>query len=459
MHYAFETKFYLDGDYVTCLACAAQLHEFAGADRRERESEMDVTIAGVGMTKFGMHLETSLRSLVAEATRVAISDAAVSVDDVELVVLGNAAAGLLTGQEMIRAQTSLSASPLVGVPTMAVENACASSSSAFHVGCMAVESGRYDTVVVVGAEKMTHTDRSRAPRALATAIDIGEFGDLDVDVRPESESAAPRSVFMEIYAAEARRYMERSGATVRDFAAVAAKNSWNGSLNPFAQTRTALSVDDVLAARMIAAPLTRPMCSSIGDGAAALVLCSGSVAHARGLAGPRVLTSVLSAGSAISTDNVVESTARSAYEHAGVDPEDLDVVEVHDAAAPAELLLSEELGLAPAGDGPALIRSGTSAIGGARPINPSGGLLARGHPIGATGAAQLVELVTQLRGRAGSRQIDAARIALAENAGGSLGNGPAACMVTILEAASRSALRAPRPARGGRRHRKSHPKL
>jgi acetyl-CoA acetyltransferase len=250
----------------------------------------------------------------------------------------------------------------------------------------------------------------------------------------DAEGGAPRPVFMEIYADEARAYMERSGATAADFAAVAAKATANGSRNPFAQVRTALTVEEVLAARTIVDPLTRPMCSSIGDGAAALVLCSPEHARHRGLRGARVRASVVAAGWAEGTGDVVERAVATAYGKAGVGPGDLDVVEVHDAAAPAELIISEQLGLAGSGDGPRLIRNGSSSIGGRRPVNPSGGLLARGHPIGATGAAQLVELTMQLRGRAGDRQVPRARIGLAENAGGSLGNGPAACTVTILEA-------------------------
>ncbi|MCU4187483.1 thiolase family protein [Acidiferrimicrobium sp. IK] len=242
----------------------------------------------------------------------------------------------------------------------------------------------------------------------------------------------PRPVFMEIYAAEARDYMRRTGATARDLATVAAKSSRNGSLNPIAQNRTALTVDDVLAARTIVDPLTRPMCSSIGDGAAAIVLSRSDLAARRGYRGVRVLGCAVGAARAGDDGDVVARTARSAYEQAGLGPDDLDVCEVHDAAAPAELVIAEELGLAANGDAAELVRSGATEIGGRIPVNPSGGLLARGHPVGATGAAQIVELTDQLRGLAGDRQVAGARIGLAENAGGSLGNGPAACVVTIL---------------------------
>lgn len=388
---------------------------------------MDVSVIGTGITRFGMFVDTRLRELASEAADRALADAGVSPEEVGLVVFGNAAAGLLTGQEMIRAHTALGSSRVAGRPMFSVENACASSSSAFHVGALAIASGGYDTVLVVGAEKMTSTDRSRAARALAAAVDV----ELDPGEDPD---LPPRPVFMEIYAAEARDYMQRTGATARDLARVAAKNSRNGSLNPIAQNGTALTVDDVLAARTIVDPLTRPMCSSIGDGAAAVVLTRPELAARRGNPGVRVLGCVVGAARAGDDGDVVARTARAAYEQAELGPSDIGVCEVHDAAAPAELVIAEELGLAAEGDAVGLIRSGATEITGRIPINPSGGLIARGHPVGATGAAQIVELTNQLRGRAGDRQVAGARIGLAENAGGSLGNGPAACVVTILAA-------------------------
>lgn len=387
---------------------------------------MTARIVGTGTSQFGMFVDARLRSLTATAVNDALVDAGISGDDVDFVVFGNAAAGLLTGQEMIRAHTSLADSALAGRPTLSVENACASSSSAFHVAVMGIESGMYDCVAVVGAEKMTGEDRTLAGRVLATGVDVEARGNGDV--------TGP--VFMEIYAAEARAYMERSGATARDFAEVAAKSTRNGHANPIAQVRDVLSADDVLAAREIVAPLTRPMCAGISDGAAALIVCSDDFARRRGLRGPRVGASVVFSNKPEWGDTIVEHTARAAYEKAGIGPTDVDVVEVHDAASPAELIISEELGLAPPGDGPKLVRDGASDIGGRCPVNPSGGLTARGHPIGATGAAQLVELADQLRGRAGARQAVGARIALAENAGGSMYGGGAACAVTILEASS-----------------------
>jgi acetyl-CoA acetyltransferase len=385
---------------------------------------MDAEIIGTGITGFGMFVDTRMRVLAAKAADEALEDAGLEADQVDLVVFGNAAAGLLTGQEMIRAHTALEPSKVAGRPMISVENACASSSSAVHLAALAVASGSYRTVLAVGAEKMTSHDRSRAARALGSAVDVEECGEAD----------GSRPVFMDIYASEARAYQEHSGASEHDFALVAAKNYRNGSLNPIAQHRTAFTADEVLAARTIAAPLTRLMCSSIGDGAAACVLTSPDHARALGRPGVRVLSSSVGASTASDAGDVVERTARIAFDKAGLGPNDIDLCEVHDAAVTAELIIMEEIGLARPGEGAKLIRDGATAIGGRIPVNPSGGLTARGHPIGATGAAQIVELANQLRGRAGPRQVDNARIGLAENAGGWLENGPAACVVTILEA-------------------------
>jgi acetyl-CoA acetyltransferase len=388
---------------------------------------MDAEIVGTGITGFGMFVDTRMRVLAAQAADRALEDAGLEARDVDLVVFGNAAAGLLTGQEMIRAHTALEPSKVAGRPMISVENACASSSSAVHLAALAVASGAYRTVLAVGAEKMTSPDRSRAARALGSAVDVEECGEAD----------GSRPVFMDIYASEARAYQERSGASEHEFALVAAKNYRNGSLNPIAQHRTPYTADEVLTARTIAAPLTRLMCSSIGDGAAACVLTNPEHARKLGRPGVRVLASSVGASTAADAGDAVERTARVAFETAGLGPDDIDLCEVHDAAAPAELIIMEEIGLAGPGEGAKLVRDGATALGGKLPVNPSGGLTARGHPIGATGAAQIVELADQLRGRAGPRQVENPQVGLAENAGGWLVNGPAACVVTILGAPAR----------------------
>src|SRR5579875_68494 len=418
----------------------------------------EVYVAGAAMTRFGKFPDTTIRALAEEATRGALGDAGVTAADIGMVFFSNAVAGLLTNQEMIRGQVALRHTGLLGVPMVNVENACASASSAFYLACMAVGSGAADLALAVGAEKLTHEDRARSFAAIATAVDQQQVTELrqwassgsagsplpgQADSLPAWErsgaagqagqSAGKRSFFMDIYAANSRAYMERSGATRQDFAQVAVKSHRHAALNPRAQYRTEVTAEDVLASREIAPPLTLLMCSPIGDGAAALVVCSPEAARRLG-ARVRVRACALVSGRdhGPGEPGSVERAAHAAYEQAGAGPGDLDVVELHDAAAPAELMTYEELGLCGEGEGPALLASGATWLGGRLPVNPSGGLLSKGHPIGATGCAQLVELADQLRGRCGQRQVPGARLALAQNGGGFLGGDAAAMVVTVL---------------------------
>jgi acetyl-CoA acetyltransferase len=240
---------------------------------------------------------------------------------------------------------------------------------------------------------------------------------------------------MDFYASAARAYMDEFGTTVEEFAGVSVKNSHHGSLNARAQFREPLALDEVLNAPMIAAPLTRPMCSPIGDGAAAVVLMSPAKAESLGLGnrGVQVLASSLRSGR-VSTDQptAADAAVAAAYEAAGVGPEDLDVIELHDASAPAEIIAYSTLGLCGEGDGGRLISDGSTRLGGRIPVNTSGGLLRKGHPIGASGLAQIVELTEQLQGRSGARQVDGAAVGLAHNAGGTIGDDVAAACITIL---------------------------
>jgi acetyl-CoA acetyltransferase len=238
---------------------------------------------------------------------------------------------------------------------------------------------------------------------------------------------------MELYAETAKKYMAMTGTTARHFAQVVVDSRYHASLNPKAQFRVTTSVDEVLAAREVASPLTVPMCSPVGDGAAAVVVASERWARSKGLEFVRVLSTVLLSGhDDADGPSATQHAARLAYERAGVGPEDVNIVELHDAAAPAFLTLLEELALCHDGEASRLIDERATVLGGRLPVNISGGLLSKGHPIGATGCAQLVELCDQLRGRAGDRQADGLQIALAENAGGSIGDGPAAAVVTVL---------------------------
>jgi len=393
----------------------------------------EVLVAGAGMTPFGKFPDTTLRQLAGKATADALADAGISPDAVQMAFFANAVEGLMTGQEMIAGQVVLRDSGISGIPVLNVENACASGSSAVHLAWLAIASGHVDVALVVGAEKLTNPDKRRAFEALSTAVDLENLAELKAHLYgPDGPPEGDRSFFMDVYAEEIRRYVERSGAVDADFAAVAVKNHHHGALNDRAQYRDEVTVQQVLDSRPISGPLTLLMCSPIGDGAAALVLCSADVAKRLDVPRIRISASALVSGNGHSGGTSVQRAARIAYEQAELGPEDVDVVELHDAVAPAELWLYEELGLCDPGDGAALLASQATALGGRIPVNTSGGLLSKGHPVGATGCAQLVELTDQLRGRAGARQVADARVGLAENNGGYLEPEPAATCVTIL---------------------------
>ncbi len=406
---------------------------------------MNAIVAGVGMTKFGKHMDRGMKSIGAEAVTAALQDAGLDKSDLEAAYVGNAAAGLVTGQECIRGQVVLRDAGIGRIPVINVENACASASTAFNQASAMVSSGCYDVVLALGVEKLYHEDKRKSFAAFSGAVDVEAL--VEIKARLAQQAAATgatkaasgagekRSMFMDFYAASARAYMEKYGATAEDLAGVSAKNSFHGSLNPRAQFREVLTVEEVLAAPMIAEPLTRPMCSPIGDGAAAVIMISQRKARELGLSNPvRVAASVLRSGwdRAKGEETVAEVCAREAYEEAGVGAQDLSVVELHDASAPAEITTYEKIGLCGDGEGAGLIRDGATKLGGRLPVNTSGGLLRKGHPVGATGIAQIVELTEQLQGRSGDRQVEGATLALAHNGGGSIGSDAAAMCVTIL---------------------------
>lgn len=384
-----------------------------------------VIVAGVGMTPFGKFLDRNVKSLCEEAVKAALDDAGAGTGDVDQIYFGNAAGGTVNGQEMIRAQAALRNTGLAGKPMFNVENACASSSTAFHLAWLSIASGQSETALVVGVEKLSHEDKAVSFGAFAGAVDIEE-------PKPEGVGTGGGSIFMDMYAAKARKWMNASNADASDFARVVVKSRKAASLNPHAQFRKETTVEEVLASRMISDPLTLFMCSSIGDGAAVLFLCSQE--YAKKVSNKPVYVRASSIVSAIpgASDLVAVRAGRAAYEQAGIGPEDIHVAELHDASAPAELIHYENLGFCAPGDAPKLIRSGDTDLGGRISVNPSGGLLSRGHPLGATGAAQIIELTRQLRGQAGPRQRPDAKVALAENNGGQLAGDSAVALVTIL---------------------------
>jgi acetyl-CoA acetyltransferase len=387
----------------------------------------DVVVAGVGMTTFGRHTDRPFTSLVSEATAEALNDAGCTADAIQLAYYANSAAGVIQDQECVRGQHAVRGSGLEGVPLINVENACASGSTALNQAWLAVAAGQVDVAIAIGAEKLTHPDKARAQAAMSGALDQSRLHEILAEF-----DHGTGSVFMDIYARFAIWYMERSDAVPQDFARIAVKNHAHGALNPKAQYGGQLTVEEVLAARTISGPLTLPMCAPMSDGASAAVVTTPALATRWNARPVHLAATTIGAARPGTYGQLVRDTARRAYEMAGIAPADVDVVECHDAASPAELIVTEELGFCAPGDAVGLLRTGVTTLGGTLPINPSGGLGSKGHPVGATGIAQIVELADQLRGRCGARQVDGARVALAENAGGYIGPDAAVATVTIL---------------------------
>lgn len=392
-------------------------------------------IAGIGMTRFGKHADKSLRDLAGEAVTAALADAGLTAEDLDCAFASNSVAGIITGQEAVRGQVSMKDLNLGGIPVFNVENACASGSTAIHLATSYLAGGAAEIALVVGYEKMVHPDKAVSFRALETCSDIEEMEQVKARLGPE---AAKRSVFMDLYAEKVRAYLDKTGATQRHLAQIAAKNSENGTRNPLAQFQTANDTDAVLNSRPIVAPLTLLMCSGMSDGAAALVLMTPNAAKARQIDGPVIAGSAIRSESFETGGSQMRRVAQLAYDQAGLTPADMDLAEVHDATSPGELFAYEDIGLAEYGEGWKRVDDGSVFAGGRCPVNPSGGLLSRGHPIGATGVAQVCELALQLRGDAGDRQIKGAKSGIAHCLGGqaSFGNtsGAAAMAATILTA-------------------------
>ncbi len=407
-----------------------------------------VHIAGVGMTRFGRHPDSGLYDLVGEAVGLALRDAGAQRQSIDAVFYAAVTNGLFQGQYCVPGPIAMRRLGIQDVPVFSIENACASGSSALALGVQCLQAGNADVVLAVGAEKMNIPDKSRMLGFFDSGWDVSTAGaNLDtmrahgggVEVPPGSASDRPFSVFMEVYAHFCRDHMRRYGTTPRQIAAVAAKNHVHSVHNPLSQYRNPYTIEEVLAAPPILYPLTLPMCAPISDGAAAVVLCTDrGLARLKGVAGRavRVLASVVQTGIERSSDephlSVSRRAAQRAYERAGIGPGDVDVAEVHDATAMGEILNAEALMFVGPGEaGPAAER-GDFSIGGRLPINPSGGLESKGHPVGATGLGQIHELVIQLRGEAGVRQVSGARVAVQENGGGLIGIEEAVAAVTVL---------------------------
>ncbi len=359
-------------------------------------------VAGVAMTRFGKHMDKSLKQLGGEPVLEAVKDAGVELADIEAAYVGNCAAGTVTGQESIRGQVILSSIGLGRIPIINIENACGSSSTALNQACMMVSAGYYDVVLVLGVEKLFHEDKVITFAAFSGAVDIEERDAMMAEITAgQSEgSGTNRSMFADFYGVMARDHMQQYGSTPEHFAMVSAKNSFHGSLNPNAQFLNEMTVEEVLAQPMIVEPLTRPMICPVADGGAAAIIVSERKARELGIQHPvRIVSSVVHSyydHPAGAEENVNSLCIDEAYDEAGVSPEDLDVVELHDSSAPCEILLYESLHLCPPGESVKLLEDGETKLGGRTPVNTSGGLLRKGHPVGATGISQILELTLQL---------------------------------------------------------------
>jgi acetyl-CoA acetyltransferase len=411
-----------------------------------------VKIIGGAVTKFGKHMDRNMKSLVAEAVGGALEDAGITKEQLEGAWVGNAAQGLNDGQECIRGQVVLRAMGIGGIPVVNVENACASSATALNGAWAMVALGEIDVALVIGMEKMYYEDRSKVIKGFMGGMDVemvAQFMEASKrqeekiekarEARGEAEKkkSGQRTVFMDLYAMGARMHMDRYGTTQRQLAVISSKNHFHSSMNPLAQYQKKFTVEEVLESPEVSWPLTRLMCSPIGDGAAAAIICSEDYARKLGARHTaEVAACVLASGEdrEEGREPTLTKLSKKAYEKAGIGPEDLDVAEVHDATAFGELSSVEQLGICPIGEGGPFAEAGHTTLGGKIPVNISGGLESQGHPVGATGCRQVVELYWHLTGRAGERQVKGARVGLAQNAGGSVGATEAALSVTILKA-------------------------
>lgn len=373
-----------------------------------------VVIKGTGMTRFGRFLERSMKDMTAEAVTAALADAGMEVGDIDAIVCSNSLAGLITGQECIRGEVVSFPLGFGSIPMHNVENACASGANALHLAWLMTASGLHRNVLAIGVEKANHEDRLRTFNAYRAGFDPDEMPQFGAG------SGEDRTPLVDRQAILAKGLMDRLGLTAHSLATVAARALGNGARNPVAHRQFGGTVDDVLASRLVVDPITTLMSSPVSDGAAAAVVsAAGSGGSKRDI---RIAASCMATRPPLhlgdEAPTATRAATRAAYETAGVGVDDVDVAEIHDASVAYEIMAWHETGLCPDGDQRRWVDTGHTEIGGPMPINPSGGLIARGHALGASGIAQVHELVQQLRGEAGARQVERARVALAQVGGG-----------------------------------------
>ena len=376
----------------------------------------DAFLAGAAMIPMGKHKDSSYSGLAVPAVLNALRSAGIGTRELDAVFCGHAFGGMLTGQRIVKELG------IGSIPVTNIDNACSGGATALHMAWKDIQAGRHDVVLVIGVDKLT------------------QFGGGTLPLVAEDPEVQQGMVMPALYAMRARRYLHERGASMADLAGVAVKARRHGTSNPYAQFRKPVTVEEVLQSRPIADPLTLMQCCPTGDGAAAVVLVSDRARRRLGTPAVRVAASVLHSGQVTAgfrnmlRPEITYDSARDAYEAAGIGPGDLDVVELHDAFTIAELVYYEALGLCDPGASAAYLRSGKTTYGGDVVVNPSGGLLSKGHPVGASGVAQAVEMYWQLTGQAGARQVEGARLGLSHVTGGGIaGLDHGACTVHIFE--------------------------
>ena len=407
----------------------------------------EVFVVGVGMTPFGVHAELSTGDMARAAVTTALNDAGAKANDVGATFYANTVSGAIEGQYGMKGQHALRPLGIEGGPLVNIENACAGSSTALNLAVTQVAAGLAEVALAVGSEKLNTDDRVKRAGAFGQPLDVDAMkkfleacGPLAADIKPPPEVVIdPKmfSLFMEGYALQAKLHMKKYGTTWRQLAVVSAKNHHHSTMNPLAQFQKDFTPEQILAGKVVAWPLTMPMCAPISDGAAAVLVCSkDALSRFDRKRAVKVLASELVSGTTRDFYDVartgIKRASTAAYERAGIGPKDIGVAEVHDASAYAEINQTEQCGLVPLGEGGIAAERGDTKLGGRIPVNTAGGLESRGHPVAATGAAQIHELVLQLRGEADKRQVDGARFALASTSGGFIGVEDGATCVTIL---------------------------
>ncbi len=400
------------------------------------------------MIRFNKYPDKTVRSMAEEAIELVLKDASLNNKDLQTAFFSNTFWGMFSNQHSIRGQVILRGMGIDRIPVTNVENACAGASTALHLAYMGIRAGMFDVALALGSEKMSHPDKTLSLGAYASCMDVENFIEhinmiMEVsktfNVEIPEEQTAPgegRSIFMDAYATAARWHMDRFRSTQKQLAVICSKNHWHGSLNPLSQYQKPMSVEEILADKPVAYPLTRAMCAPVGDGSAAAIVCSKRYLSKLPSARPvKILASVLGQGAdrGIDDTDIGERLSMEAYKMAAVGPDDISIAELHDATAFGELHQTEVMGFCPVGEGGPYAETGATKLGGSKPINTSGGLECRGHPIGASGLAQIHEIVAQLRGEAGNRQVEGAQIGLAENGGGNIGIEEAAMCMHILQ--------------------------